>query len=307
MFTSLPKLIDKQFIIGFILPLACFALGAAFVFQPQILPRLGKALLVEKDLGDVAVIAALLWLGAVALMMLNRVLHRLLCGYYAAWLLAPFLCLEKRRRQRLDAAIKAALDANGQLLPTASKAEYNEHRHDFVRAFSNKPGDTLPTRLGNAVRAYERYANQAYGVDGIMLWPRLAPVLSAEIRGQVSDGRAQLDCFTNLTLLSAALGLWALIYWLAALALHPPQDASLGWTALVALVLARLFYMWAIERALTLGDAVRAAFDLGLPVLLGELSYGAPSSRVAQTALLKEINNTYFYFEPVKRPWKLKS
>lgn len=304
MFTTLPKLIDKQFVIGFVLPLVCFAMSAGLLFRPQALATIAKALWAEKDITDAAILASALWLGAVALMMLNRVLHRLLCGYYWPLNLAWLREAERKHWDREHAVILAGLDGRGQRRPEVDRIAHNQRRYNFARDFPPTREAVLATRFGNVVRAYERYANQAYGIDGVVAWPRLACLINADLRAQVGDGRAQVDCFTNLTILSLALGLWAGGAWaiLAGANHHQAPLSLVGW-ALLACGLAWFFYRLAIERARALGDSVRAAVDLGLPALVAALGYALPVTREGQRALFKDLSRTFYYFEPVGRPW----
>ena len=92
--------------------------------------------------------------------------------------------------------------------------------------------EILPTALGNALRAAERRAGDRYGLDAIVLWPRLHVVMSTNTRAMVNSARDELDLLAGLTVsfVVAALvalgftighGLWravpVVLIWLAAL------------------------------------------------------------------------------------------
>ena len=82
MFSSLPKLADKNFVVGFLLPtlLATFAvlflckdIGSCSSVYPAVLN--------EKSFGKLTVLVLAVWLGATILMICNHVLYRVLEGY----------------------------------------------------------------------------------------------------------------------------------------------------------------------------------------------------------------------------------
>src|SRR5687768_8426382 len=109
MLSDLPKLFDRNFALGFFLPVAAFvaaslALLNALGYSAVVLPVLKTDILLG------ATVAALgSWLGAVLLLGLNRDLIRLLEGY-GRWNPARLWAgLERRRFRRLHREI-AALD-----------------------------------------------------------------------------------------------------------------------------------------------------------------------------------------------------
>ena|SRR5712691_240751 len=64
-----------------------------------------------------------------------------------------------------------------------------------------KPTATRPTRIGNAMAAYEDYAYSRYGMDDTFYWPRLWLVLDKDARSEVDIPWAAVDA-----ILYAALG-----------------------------------------------------------------------------------------------------
>lgn len=112
----------------------------------------------------------------------------------------------------------------------------------------------LPTALGNVLRAAEDRINERYGLDAVVIWPRLYPLLSEKLLDILSDQRNQLDiavrfCFVflGITFFSLAIlfkhGLWLAI-------------------PIVFFLLFWISYRAAISAALAYGEGIQTAFDL---------------------------------------------
>lgn len=313
MFSTLPKVADKAFIIAFLLPMLAFALAAELAFRPwPETEALAKALWADKDITQLALLAGTLWLAAMALMMTNRLIHRFLSGY--VWPLKNEDALAAMRGRWSEAAARINADATRLAGVRADDtgplglevAAHNLRLYAFRRTFPRTEGQVLATRFGNANRAYERYANRVYGVDGVALWPRLTAVIGKEMQTGLGDARAQVDCFVNLVLLSAVIGVWALGVWAARTfgTEHAGAAAfpTLAWAA-GGLLLCRLSYEMAIERARALGEQTRAAVDLYLPALVAQLGHAQPDNLEGQKALLAELQDAWLYYTPVRTPW----
>jgi hypothetical protein len=141
-------------------------------------------------------------------------------------------------------------------------ARYTQHRLFPRRA------DLLPTQLGNALRSGEERAGGRYGLDTVVVWPRLYPLLSDSVRALVDDERNQLDVaarFTVVSLLAAAISFGLLL--------------THGWWLLVpagCCVLAWLSYRGAISAAVAYGIGLETAFDLHRTDLLRALWLPTP-------------------------------
>lgn len=112
----------------------------------------------------------------------------------------------------------------------------------------------LPTRLGNALRAFEDEAGQRYGLDTITMLPRLYPYLSSQVSGALDDLRDQLDIAARLcvTLLLASLISASLLFTHGWWLLLPAATTVLAWVA----------YRSAVQAAVAYGKQVAVAFDL---------------------------------------------
>jgi hypothetical protein len=111
------------------------------------------------------------------------------------------------------------------------------------------------TGLGNALAAMEDSAGAAYGLDSVVTWPRLYPLLGDRVRAVVDDLRDGLDAAVRL----AATGAVTAAAATGLLAWHSGLFTLL---ALVPLAVAALAYLGAVQAAIAYGEAVQVAFDL---------------------------------------------
>jgi hypothetical protein len=114
--------------------------------------------------------------------------------------------------------------------------------------------DLLPTRLGNILRAAERHAGKPYGMDAVLMLPRLYPIASPGIAAAFLDRRNQLDVaarYTAVLTMMAGTGFVAFV------------DAGM-WLALPVVLagLATLSHRATIRTALSYGESLRWLFDL---------------------------------------------
>jgi hypothetical protein len=144
------------------------------------------------------------------------------------------------------------------------------------RLFPERSDGLLPTQLGNALRAAERRAGALYGLDAIVVWPRLYPLLTEPIRKLVDDRRDQLDLTARLTVVFLA----AAIVSLGLLACH-------RWWLLVpavCLALAWLAYRGAVAAAVGYGEGLQAAVELHRFDFLRALHLPLPLTRNEEIA-----------------------
>jgi hypothetical protein len=83
------------------------------------------------------------------------------------------------------------------------------------REFPNKGDLVLPTRLGNVIRSFERYPDVQYGIETIVLWPRLVGVMDKDYAVSVDDSKSAFDFMINNSVLSAATAAGILVAGLA--------------------------------------------------------------------------------------------
>ncbi|MFI1486744.1 hypothetical protein [Streptomyces sp. NPDC020747] len=186
-------------------------------------------------------LVALVGLAASGLLMRQLTLPalRLLEGYWPRFLssVSERLCAGHARRRATDSAewrvlydrLEAAPPAAGPAAPlsAAERAEY-ARLEARLRWSPRDPALTMPTRVGNILRATEAEPHHKYGLDAVLLWPHLWTLLPEAFQRDLSVARQRLDA-------AVAAGLWALlvlpaVYWtpwaLSALLFTP---AAWGW------------------------------------------------------------------------------
>jgi hypothetical protein len=181
----------------------------------------------------------------------------------------------------------------------AIKRYWSTSGQAFRESYPNRELLILPTRLGNVIRSFERYSDEQYKMESILLWTRLVARIDKEYAGIITDAKTSLDFMLNSAVLSAILSFSALV-----LGLVFPQNtlsspALLGfWLAKIFgfLVLACLFYLEAISRARAWGETVKSAFDLYRWDLLEQLGYQqTPKTRQAERQLWGNISVQMIY------------
>jgi hypothetical protein len=134
------------------------------------------------------------------------------------------------------------------------------------------PARSMPTTLGDVLRTAEDYPRERYGLDPVILWPRLYPQLSDTLREALGAAQAQLDLALRLTTLTLLHGL----IWSAVAALSGAW-LVLTWT-LPALPLAWLLWRSAHPAAMSYAGLFRSAFDLHRTAVYDALRWPRPPS-----------------------------
>ncbi len=86
----------------------------------------------------------------------------------------------------------------------------NQSESAFLN-FPSKPALILPTRLGNVVASFEDYPRQQYGIETVVVWPRLFAKIDTTYTATIADSKTAFDFMVNSSLLSTILGLVLLV------------------------------------------------------------------------------------------------
>jgi hypothetical protein len=128
----------------------------------------------------------------------------------------------------------------------------------------------MPTRLGNILRASEIYSYDHYGIDSIIIWTRLYPLLSKEAITPLENTQTGID----FMLLMAALAATFTLVWCPVLAF-----ATNRWGLFLICSLgcpfAWICYQNAVQRALVYSEQFKVIFDLHRHDLLKVLNLSA--------------------------------
>lgn len=286
MLSNLSKLADRSFIVGFFVPaVIVYVLGGLFVVRP-LFPGFYDAF-VDKSVGDVVLNALAVWVLAIVLMIANDPLFKIVEGY--RWPISRIGWLQRASEDRFK-RLKSEYEAlNEQWLreedrfPEELRERYDEVQRILFTRFPSEIRLILPTRFGNAIRAFEDYSRTVYGADSIPLWLHLSTIFSKEFREEADDARTVVNCLVNIFVLLVLLACALLAvfflsfdYSLRIYAVMPfLQSGSYAplLLAAVALGAAWLVYELSIDRVIGWGAVVKAGFDCYLPELAEKLGY----------------------------------
>lgn len=217
---------------------------------------------------------------------------RLFEGYWPRWLnwLRNLRTgFYKKRWECLEALAGAA----------STPQEANEIRAEQLAFYPppNHLDKMMPTRLGNILRAAEIYPYERYGIDAVVIWPRLRPLLKPETMALLEDRKMTMAFMLSVTLLSALFSL----VWCPALALSTNRWdifllCALGWP------LAWLCYRGAVQSAVAYGEQLQATFDLHRHDLLKALNRPLPADAEAERKEWLRLTRFFYRNLPLPSP-----
>lgn len=305
MFGELPKVLGRNFVIGFFLPVSLFGFGNIWLSK-QCDARANTvchSIAVTRDidfaqLQNLAFFILLVWLMAVALLSLNRSVYRMFEGYGRGNPYSLVRFLEQRRYNRMASRIDV-LSAQARAATGEARQALLVHRGKLMyqQAWSfPERGRLLPTRVGNAIRAFEDYSSVMYGFDAIAGWPRLLTVIPDEYVALVDDAKAQTDFWLNLWLLSLVVaGEYLLLL---------PDSADLRprwWVPVLCIAFAWIASRRATQAVFGWGEMVKAAFDVFLPELRSKLQL-SPERYTSEREMWADFSLAISYRKPEKLP-----
>ena len=234
----------------------------------------------EMNAADSVFIAVVVLSLSVILHPLQLSLVRLLEGYWGDSRLGRALSAKgrayhQRKREALQRAAEATTAPSPEeltrMVDAAWRLQHFYPAHDRV----------LPTTLGNVLRAAEEQGGRSYGMDAVVLWPRLFPLLPERITEILADQRDQLDLAAR----------FAVVFLIAALVAGSTLALNDWWSVvpLACLALAWLAYRAAIAAALAYGDGIQTAFDLHRFDLLEALHLALPPDRDTERKANREL------------------
>jgi len=302
MFGELPKLFDRNFAVGFFLPVAIFMTLSGLIldqypFGPDVPAYLETNLLV-----GTTILGLSSWVGGIVLLAINRDLYRLMEGYGSYNPLKVFTWLEKRRFRRiaddlekLDDEYRGHIAAKTEF-PETSRTKRNRIIRQLAEEFPDKEEYILPTPFGNVLRAFEVYPRVMYGLDSIDAWGRLLAVIPKDYLALLDAAKSQVDFWVNL---GVAFVLLLVEYEVLALATHTPLNV---WIILLLILLGTIAPIRATSSAREWGDFIKSAFDAHRFKLLEMLGIDTPKDREEEKALWKKYSQAITYRLPSALP-----
>lgn len=284
LFSTLTKQVLGVFLVSAGVPAVALVVGVRLLVAPELpveLSSLVAPTFLEAEWQAALTVVAVV-VAASLLMSLNGPITRLYEGYplersrLGAW-------LRRRHEARVREAegwwtgSRAILRATDRILREGRAGETGLDR-DRIAALDAawnrvgqvlpklypRPRRVLPTRLGNAIRAFEDYPRDKYGIYAVTLWPRLLAVVEEREVERIGSAKQPLDFMLNSSVVSGVLALLVLT---SGLVWPQGRDGALAWTAWAFVVAALLVLAWgcyrlAIPQAVAWGETVKATFDL---------------------------------------------
>ena len=306
MFGKLASLFDRNFAVGYFLPIALFM--AAHVGLATVMGYLPKLLELSKAqdfnvLVGTTVFGLFAWLGGVVMVALNRSILRLKEGYGRVNPVRLMKFLQMRTYRNLNASLaqlnreKADCDQQGKQLAPSKRAARNRASSQLATNFPDDERWLLPTAFGNAIRGFEVYPRVMYGLDAIPGWTRLVLVLPSSARDLVDAEKAQLDFWVNVWLLSLLFALESgvvLYKWQ-----HKRVDAAIP---LVALLISLIASLRARGAATQWGEVVKSCFDVYLPTLYKKMGLASPAAPNTNFDLWVQFSRAAMYRRRAQMP-----
>lgn len=256
-----------KFVLAWLLP-SVITLGLAALFV--VLPHARSAPFVRPVLdagGGGAATAALVFgllavTSAVLFAYASLPIYRMLEGYALPGPLRRRLLRRQLRRWARLQHAQRRFELTGRLVGPAISDELARYpgRREYVQA----------TRLGNALRAMERFGVEAYGLDSQSLWYELLGVVPDGTRKDVEEARAPVDFFVSA--ISHALALASVCAGVG-VATGDPVLLVIAGAAAASLPVS---YALAVNNVLDWGLAVKAVVNLGRRDLADKLGLDVP-------------------------------
>lgn len=295
MLSSLSSLADRNFVIAYVLPVILAALWLiAALKDVAAVDAVWSTILDADKFAALTLFVLALWVAAVSLTFINLPLYRVLEGYLPPLDSRLVKALRDRRYDIDLAALKARNDAVGD--DTDLRDAYNDAVRKFRARYPKDPVLLVPTRLGNALKSAEAYAHDVYGADSVAIWARFAAVMPESFAKLVDGARAEMDCFVNAVFLSFLVSSITAVHFLKGLveAGSAGKLDEFSWSYVLVPVLGfascRLWYRFAVLKAVSWGELFRAAFDLYLPDLAKQLGYELPGTAADRKAFWGKVN-----------------
>lgn len=164
----------------------------------------------------------------------------------------------------------------------------------------------LPTALGNTLRAGERRAGRAYGLDLTTAIDRLYPLLPAQLAEELSDRRNQLDAAVRLCANAAVATVVSIVLLLpyGPLLLVPLATYIVCWASYAGAVAAARSFCRGLAAAVDLSHLrLYDALQLERPPNLGkEAATGAALSRLFRGSVLAPAEAERLRYVPTTGP-----
>jgi hypothetical protein len=304
MFGGFPKLFDRAFFIGYFLPGFLMVVGVVanlLVFgyvDEKLIDSIVEKSTAAHALGT-TISLVFIWLFSILLTAFNRPIIRLLEGYGK---LNPFRIFLGSQKRKFKAQAKPRLKELKNVLNARRRGLSETDQFDELdvwratRDFPESLDLVLPTRLGNVMRAYERYSGVVYEIEAIVLWSRLLMIIPEKARERIQEVEGLFHFSINMLLAS----LITLVTWGAMItsALYHGGlsgfENIISWPMILVLVLTGFvawFNWWRLpDAALQRGEQVKSTFDLYRGELADALGLDLPASEAEERRMWRLVS-----------------
>lgn len=259
----------RTYMLAYFLPSALFTCANTYIFLPIFikqkfgieLPFLNEF---EHHFIFDTIIAAFM---AFAFMSSSSYLVKLFEGYNFRWILffiyIPLKLRQKLRRNYYISKIRKinqlidSEETSKDLKKFYLKKKINV-QGDFYTKFSEHHKEMLPTSFGNILKAFENYPYKRYGIDSVLLWPRLVTVITPEYGDRLEEANNSVifllvSCFL-FTIMSFES---FLIYY------FQYSNPTIFKILMISFaILSISFYRISLRAALNYGEIIKSCFDL---------------------------------------------
>jgi hypothetical protein len=292
-------------VVGWIVPSAVNVLVfALFVFPSLVSAWPFQAVAHTNLAGRSLILLGVAVLMGLVLMSVQTPLYRLLEGYlwWPTWAATWGEKRQKRNKYRLELRLlsargekleekdEARLAAVRSFLGVNSRSQINDSVPSTIRRqlieesierFPEDDSQIAPTRLGNAIRRLEWYAQDRYCLDSQTLWYELIAIAPEQVRRDESNSRTSVDFYVCLIYGHLVVAIGAL----STLVFRPERPVSLGIIAAVLIALTFVWYRLAVAATDEWAAVVRALVNLGRKPLAEALGLELPPTIADERAM----------------------
>lgn len=222
--------LGNNFLVAAFVPALWFVVSAQVLFSPIDPAGRESVLALPTNFfeGDGLITLILTLIIGFTIMGLNTFIYKLLEGYFVLEKV-PFL---RRRQYRKAIQRRLEFEWRDKLADRLFELNKNEHhaqqkqmrrkqilrlhqesrdlKAQYRQDYPAQIRGVLPTRFGNILKSSELYANENYGIDAVVTWPRLIYVMDPEYYKKVDESNNGLAFVINCMALSLLLSILCL-------------------------------------------------------------------------------------------------
>ncbi|MET8157801.1 hypothetical protein ABZT47_15595 [Sphaerisporangium sp. NPDC005289] len=163
---------------------------------------------------------------------------------------------------------------------------------DLFLGYPRTAQRTLPTRLGNVLRAAEEHGDR-YGMDAMTVWPRLYTVLPDPFLASFAQAATAMETAVMISFLGGA---FAVVGGTLAVLILPGTGA--GCCVWGGALVAALGYREAVRAARPYAQLIRSAFDVHRFLLLEAMRLRLPESPAQERAQWEQLGKLWYRGTP---------